>query len=120
MGSPTATGASASVPEGDTIHRAAATLDRVLAGQALVRFDAPTIAFRPFAPDTVVEGAEAQGKHCLIHFDDGRTLRTHMRMNGSWHIYRGGSGGGSRAARCARSSPCPSGRRCASAHRWSS
>jgi hypothetical protein len=78
------------VPEGDTIHRAAATLDKVLAGKPLVRFDAPTIAFRPFAPETVVEGAEAQGKHCLIHFDDGRTLRTHMRMNGSWHVYRSG------------------------------
>jgi endonuclease-8 len=78
------------VPEGDTIHRAASTLDRVLAGRPLVRFDAPTIAYRPFGPDTVVEGAEARGKHCLIHFDDGRTLRTHMRMNGSWHVYRPG------------------------------
>jgi endonuclease-8 len=78
------------VPEGDTIHRAAATLDRVLAGKPLVRFDAPTIAFRPFPVATVVEGAEAHGKHCLIHFDDGRTLRTHMRMNGSWHVYRSG------------------------------
>lgn len=78
------------MPEGDTIHRTAATLDRVLAGQPLVRFDAPTIAFHPFVAGTVVEGAEARGKHCLIHFDDGRTLHTHLRMNGSWHVYRPG------------------------------
>jgi endonuclease-8 len=26
----------------------------------------------------------------LIHFDDGRALRTHMRMTGSWHLYRPG------------------------------
>jgi endonuclease-8 len=78
------------VPEGDTIHRTAATLERVLAGKALVRFEAPTIGFQPFPADTVVEGAEARGKHCLVHFDDGRTLHTHMRMNGSWHVYRTG------------------------------
>jgi endonuclease VIII len=78
------------VPEGDTIHRTAAALDRVLAGEALVRFEAPTIRFRPFAEGTSVEGVDAVGKHCLVHFDDGRTLRTHLRMNGSWHLYRRG------------------------------
>lgn len=35
-------------------------------------------------------GVEAKGKHCLVHFDDGRTLHTHMRMTGSWHLYRPG------------------------------
>lgn len=78
------------MPEGDTIHRTATALDRVLAGQPLVRFEAPTIRFRPFPPATSVEGVEAIGKHCLVHFDDGRTLRTHLRMNGSWHLYRPG------------------------------
>src|SRR4051812_42863969 len=78
------------MPEGDTIHRTAATLDKVLAGQPLVRFEAPRLRFRPFPAATLVEGADAVGKHCLIHFDDGRTLHTHMRMNGSWHVYRAG------------------------------
>jgi endonuclease-8 len=78
------------VPEGDTIHRAARTLDRALAGRTLTRFEAPRLAHRPFPPGTLVLGAESRGKHCLIHFDDGRSLHTHMRMTGSWHLYRPG------------------------------
>jgi endonuclease-8 len=78
------------VPEGDTIHRAARTLDRALAGRTLTRFSAPRLHHAPFAPGTVVLGAEARGKHCLVHFDDGRSLHTHMRMTGSWHLYRPG------------------------------
>jgi len=80
----------ASVPEGDTIHRTAVNLDRALGGKTLVRFDAPRLRWAPFPAGTVVEGVDAVGKHCLIHFDDGRTLRTHMRMTGSWHVYRSG------------------------------
>jgi endonuclease-8 len=78
------------LPEGDTIHRAAATLDRALAGKVLVRFEAPRLIVEPFPPGVTVEGAVANGKHCLIRFDDGRTLRTHMRMTGSWHLYKPG------------------------------
>ena len=33
---------------------------------------------------------EAVGKNLLIRFDNGLELRTHMRMNGSWHRYRPG------------------------------
>ena len=78
------------MPEGDTIHRAARSLDQALGGRTLVRFQAPRLRFRPFPEGTVVEGAEANGKHCLIRFDDGRVLRTHMQMTGSWHLYRPG------------------------------
>lgn len=38
----------------------------------------------------LVESVEAVGKHLLVHFSDGVSLRTHMRMNGSWHLYRTG------------------------------
>src|SRR5687768_8857624 len=78
------------MPEGDTIFRTARALDRVLAGQELLRFEAPRLRFDPFPAGTVVEGAEAEGKHCLVRFDDGRVLHTHMRMTGSWHLYRPG------------------------------
>ena len=78
------------MPEGDTIHRTAAALDRALAGKELVRFEAPRLVFRSFPDGTIVEGAEAIGKHCLIRFDDDRILRTHMRMTGSWHLYQPG------------------------------
>jgi endonuclease-8 len=44
---------------------------------------------RPIAGRTV-EAVRAAGKHLLVCFSGGLTLRTHLRMNGSWHIYRPG------------------------------
>ena len=38
----------------------------------------------------VVSGVRSAGKHILMEFSGGLLLRTHMRMNGSWHIYRPG------------------------------
>jgi endonuclease-8 len=79
------------VPEGDTIHRAADRLRPALAGKVLERFEAPR-AIGP-RPRTGVEIAavEAKGKHLLVRFGDGITLHTHMRMAGTWHLYRRGS-----------------------------
>jgi endonuclease-8 len=37
-----------------------------------------------------VDAVEARGKHLLIRFAGGLTLHTHMRMTGSWHLYRMG------------------------------
>jgi endonuclease-8 len=37
-----------------------------------------------------VESVTASGKPLLMRFSGGQVLRTHMRMNGSWHIYRPG------------------------------
>ena len=37
-----------------------------------------------------IERVEARGKNLLVRFEGGRILRTHMRMKGSWHIYREG------------------------------
>ena len=39
---------------------------------------------------TTVVAVEPRGKHLLIAFDNGLTLRTHLRMSGSWHRYRVG------------------------------
>jgi endonuclease-8 len=79
------------MPEGDTIHRAARTLDRVLGGQTLSAVESPI----PQIASAGLEGAsvsrvEARGKNLLVLFDDGRVLHTHMRMSGSWHVYRPG------------------------------
>lgn len=41
-------------------------------------------------PGELIERVEARGKHLLIHFEGGLTLRTHLRMTGSWHLYRAG------------------------------
>jgi endonuclease-8 len=37
-----------------------------------------------------ITDVEAIGKNLLIRFDNGLELRTHLRMNGSWHRYRPG------------------------------
>jgi len=37
-----------------------------------------------------VEKVESRGKWLLIHFSGDLILVTHMRMSGSWHIYRAG------------------------------
>jgi len=78
------------VPEGDTIERAAARLRPALEGQPVVRFEAPLLRGEKPAAGMLVEAVEARGKHLLVHFAGGLSLRTHMRMSGSWHLYRAG------------------------------
>ena len=83
------------MPEGDTIFRAARTLHRALAGKLVTRFESPLPHLarvdvdRPVAGRTV-ESVAAIGKHQLVRFSGDLLLRTHMRMNGSWHLYRPG------------------------------
>ncbi len=76
------------MPEGDTIHRAVGRLRPVLERQTLLRFEAPRLLGDRPRPGTIIKRVEARGKHLLVHFDDGLTLQTHMRMTGSWHLYR--------------------------------
>jgi endonuclease-8 len=79
------------VPEGDTILRAARTLDRWLRGREVTRAES-RVADLP-ATRLVgrrVVGVDARGKHLLVRFDSGAVLHTHMRMTGSWHVYRAG------------------------------
>jgi endonuclease-8 len=78
------------LPEGDTIHRAAERLRAALEGEELVRFEAPRARGPHPPPGTRIDAVEARGKHVLIHFAGGIALHTHMRMTGSWHLYRAG------------------------------
>jgi endonuclease-8 len=83
------------MPEGDTIFRAARTLDRALGGHVVVRFESVFPALTRVHEDApltsrTVERVTSAGKHLLMHFSADLILRTHMRMNGSWHIYRPG------------------------------
>lgn len=78
------------MPEGDTLHRAANRLRPALVGRRVERFEAPRVAGSRPGPGTTVTGVEAVGKHLLVRFDDGHLLRTHLRMTGSWHLYRAG------------------------------
>jgi endonuclease-8 len=81
------------MPEGDTIFRAARTLNRALAGQTVTEFEAvfPKLArvdFDERIRGRTVDRVEAKGKWMLMHFSGDRILLTHMLMSGSWHIYR--------------------------------
>ena len=83
------------VPEGDTIYRAAATLARALVGRTVTRFETAYAQLARIDDDAplagrTIEAVWSEGKHLLMRFSGGHTLRTHMRMNGSWHIYRPG------------------------------
>ncbi len=77
------------MPEGDTIHRAARRLVSALARRPLLAVDStvPKVA-QANLQGRMIERIEARGKNLLMHFDDGRVLYTHMKMTGSWHIYR--------------------------------
>ena len=82
------------MPEGDVLRRTATRLDQALAGRVLVRAELrwPSAAAVDLVGRTVV-GTAPYGKHLLTRFDDGRTLHTHLRMEGSWRIERTGSPG---------------------------
>ena len=86
------------MPEGDILRRTARTLDRALTGNALVRAELrwPDAAGVDLVGRTVL-GTSAYGKHLFTRFDDGRSLHTHLRMEGSWRLERTG-GGRDRAA----------------------
>lgn len=83
------------MPEGDTIFRAARTLQKALAGRVVTRFDSALPELQRVDVDTPLKGrsiesVEARGKHLLMTFSGGLVLHTHMRMHGSWHLYRPG------------------------------
>ncbi|MCZ2813674.1 DNA glycosylase [Modestobacter sp. VKM Ac-2979] len=80
------------MPEGDTVWLAAQRMNTALAGATLTKGElrVPQLATVDLAGATVTE-VVPRGKHMLTRFADGRTLRTHYRMDGSWRIYRKGT-----------------------------
>lgn len=84
------------MPEGDTILRAARTLHQALAGRTVTRFASTLPQVAGGARHHRIEGrqvaaVQARGKHVIVRFSGGPALHTHMRMSGSWHLYRVGS-----------------------------
>ena len=79
------------MPEGDTVYLAGKRLHAALSGQLLLRGELrhPRLAEHDLAGRTVL-GVRSVGKHLLTRFDDGRSLHSHFRMDGSWHLYRPG------------------------------
>jgi endonuclease-8 len=83
------------MPEGHTIHRAARRLRSVLQDQPLDRVVArgPHLVVAKAEQrllGTTVTGVEARGKHLLVHVDAGWSIHSHLRMDGTWQLYRRG------------------------------
>jgi endonuclease-8 len=77
------------VPEGDTVWRTAQHLDQALTGHVLTATDfrVPGLATLDLS-GRVVEQTLARGKHLLTRIGSEHTLHTHLKMEGSWHLYR--------------------------------
>jgi endonuclease VIII len=77
------------VPEGDTVWRAAHRMHRALAGLTLTetRLRVPQHATVDLSGQVVHE-VVARGKHLLHRIGDDTTVHTHLKMEGSWHLYR--------------------------------
>lgn len=75
------------MPEGDAVWRAARRLHDGLAGQVLVDWELrwPSLATSNHRGATTVE-VVPRGKHLLHRLDDGFTLHSHLRMDGSWKV----------------------------------
>ncbi len=77
------------MPEGDEVWRTAHRLDEALGGRVLLSADLrwPNLSTANLAGMRVSE-VVPRGKHILTRFDDGWTLHSHLRMDGSWVIER--------------------------------
>ena len=78
------------MPEGHTIYRTAKALDAWLTGRTVTAARTPRDLPVAKLVGRTVTGVEPRGKHLLVRFDNGLTLHTHMKMTGSWHVYRTG------------------------------
>ena len=82
------------MPEGDSLHRAAARL-QVLVGQKVeVETPHPRAAAKRLAErldGRILERVEAEGKNLYLSFAGGLVLRSHLRMNGRWRVDRRGT-----------------------------
>lgn len=81
------------MPEGDSIYRAARLLEKRLVGEEVVSVSGSHRAVAGYGRRLVgrtVERIENHGKHLLIHFSGDWTARCHLKMTGSWNVYRPG------------------------------
>ena len=79
------------MPEGDTVYRTAVNLNAALAGRTVTRCDirVPAFATVDLTGETV-ESVLSRGKHILMRVGE-YTLHSHLKMEGSWHLYRHGA-----------------------------
>jgi endonuclease-8 len=75
------------VPEGDSVYHAAQQLHEALADREVTRFElrVPRLALADLTGRKVTE-VLPRGKHLLMRFSNGRTLHSHLLMDGAWRI----------------------------------
>lgn len=80
------------MPEGDTVWLAGSRLRDALAGQELTRGELrhPELSTVDLTGRTVLDVASV-GKHLFTRLDDGSSLHSHFKMDGSWHLYAPGA-----------------------------
>ena len=82
------------MPEGDSLHRAAARLQVLVGERVEVETPHPRAAVKRIAErldGRRLAGVEAVGKNLLLRFDGGVVLRSHLRMKGRWRVERRGA-----------------------------
>lgn len=79
------------MPEGDTVYRAARHLNDALEGATVTTWDirVPAFATSDLTGERIDE-VVSRGKH-LLHRVGDYSLHTHLKMEGTWHLYRPGS-----------------------------
>ena len=77
------------MPEGDSLHRAAARLQVLVGQRVAVATPHPRAAAKRLAErldGRILERVEADGKNLYLSFSGGLVLRSHLRMNGRWRV----------------------------------
>ncbi len=79
------------MPEGDTVWLAARNLSAVFDGHVLTGCDIRVPAFATVdLTGEMVDGVVSRGKHLLMRVGE-LTIHSHLKMEGSWHLYRDGT-----------------------------
>jgi len=78
------------MPEGDNVYRTARQLNDALAGRVLTGCDIRVPAFATVdLTGQLVHEVVSRGKHLLARIGED-TLHSHLKMEGSWRLYRPG------------------------------
>src|ERR1044072_2868134 len=82
------------MPEGDSLHRTARSLQVLVGERVAVETPNPraAAAVSAAAPGgRRLESVEAVGKNLLLRFEGGLVLRSHLRMSGRWQVVERGT-----------------------------
>lgn len=78
------------MPEGDTVYRTAANLRAALSGEVLTGCDIRVPAYATLdLSGEKVDDVISRGKHLLVLVGD-LAIHSHLKMEGSWHLYTSG------------------------------